>query len=172
MNKIPLTRGLIALVDDEDYDQLNRHKWCAKLDIRTSYCVRASKDENGRWFTQSMHRVIVSSMIGRKLGRWELVDHINGDGTDNRRINLRVVTAAQNCRNRYSRPSVTTSRFLGIYYSKRSRKWIARVRDNGVHVIIGRSVNEIDAAIMRDDFIAAHPELMARRNFATKDGGT
>lgn len=92
MREIPLTQGKVAIVDDEDYEAMAKHKWCLYDNRRGhQYAVRFTRVPKKRLVR--MHRVI--------LGEPEelVVDHINGDGLDNRRQNLRVCTRTENIRN-------------------------------------------------------------------------
>ncbi len=99
MKQIQLTKGMVALVDDEDYDELNKHNWC----LQGQYAARAKgkkKGEIGGRLTITMHRVI--------MGLWDKdqdkeVDHINGDKLDNRKENLRICTHSENMRNKKKR---------------------------------------------------------------------
>ena len=91
MREIPLTRGQVALVDDEDYEYLSQFKWHAYKDTRNA---------RTRWYARRgaspqvyMHAEIMQSQAGQK------VDHQNENGLDNQRSNLRFATAAQNAHN-------------------------------------------------------------------------
>jgi len=88
---IPLTQGKFAIVDAEDYDWLNKHKWCACKVKQTYYAKRKGKGK-----LVCMHRQITSAPPHL------LVDHINRNGLDNRKKNLRLCTRAENSRNRRS----------------------------------------------------------------------
>lgn len=93
---ITITRGQVALVDDEDYVWLSQWKWQAiPGKSGTMYAKRRGNVRKGdKAQTVLMHRVILNSPLGFD------VDHINGNGLDNRRSNLRVVTTSQNLANR------------------------------------------------------------------------
>ena len=97
--EIPVGRGLVALVDDADAE-LVRGPWHTTKGANTRYAVRRIRTPHGRISIQ-MHRVILG------LPRWERggveVDHINRDGLDNRRSNLRIVSHADNAANRDNR---------------------------------------------------------------------
>lgn len=81
---IPLTRGKIALFDDEDYEELSKYKWF----ITKVYASRHSGNK-----TVYMHREIMKTPENMET------DHINGDVLDNRRENLRICTRQENARN-------------------------------------------------------------------------
>ena len=75
------------------------------------------------------------------------VDHINGNGLDNRRCNLRLVTSRQNKRNQRGRG---LSNYIGVTMDKSRKKWLAQIKHYGKRFYIGRYVCEKEAAAMRD----------------------
>jgi len=97
MKLIPLTQGQFAKVDDADYDELSKHKWCAHWHHRRSlfYAVRSSRTPNGKIRTIMMHRQVLG-LIDRKTHG----DHKNHNTLDNQRENIRAVTNSQNHMNR------------------------------------------------------------------------
>lgn len=109
MREIPLSRGLVALVDDEDYDRVMAvdSKWYAKRHRHTDY-ARRNVWKNGKRTTIPMHQFVIGAEGGL------VVDHINGNGLDNRRSNLRVITNAQNRRNQTHKIPGCSSRFKGV----------------------------------------------------------
>ena len=112
---IPLTQGKFAIVDDEDYTQLNNVKWYTFKSRGSWY---AARNISGR--PTFMHRLILN------LKKGEYTDHINGDGLDNRRANLRVATRSQNAMN--SRKGISSSSiFKGVSYHKKNKKWVALI---------------------------------------------
>jgi hypothetical protein len=134
---IPLTRGLHAIVDAEDYEWLSRYKWHAAI-ARGGLFYARRNSPNG---VVSMHREIMKAPEGM------VVDHINGNGLDNRRCNLRLCTAEQNALN--TRPRTNTkSRFKGVF--PHGNKWLARVRYKGRRFYLGLFDNEMEAAKARD----------------------
>jgi len=136
MKQIPLTQGQFAIVDDADYEWLNQWKWYAHKNYNTFYAVRKSKTVNGKRDLIRMHIEI----IGKKEGL--ITDHINGDGLDNQRHNLRHVTYRQNQQNLHAERS---SRFPGVGWFKATGKWRGRVRIGGRLKHLGYFVSETDA---------------------------
>jgi len=116
---IPLTRGLFAIVDAEDYEWLSQYKWHVQFADykRTCYAAR-----NGRGTSVFMHRMIMKPPKGK------VVDHINGNGLDNRRCNLRICSRKENSFNRAKRLNAK-SRFIGVY--RRGDKYVVIVSHNG-----------------------------------------
>jgi len=136
---VALSRGMVALIDDEDAEAVGTHKWsikdngCGKL-----YAQRGARDAQGRRTMILLHRAILDPPSGYE------VDHINGDGLDCRRCNLRIATPAENRRN--TRPKAGSSRFKGVTWHKRTRKWIAQISHAGSNRNLGYFTHEDDAA--------------------------
>jgi hypothetical protein len=138
MKEIPLTQGKVALVDDEDYEYLNQFKWCAHNRRNTSYAVRALPiDKNEKQNTIKMHRVIINTPKEMET------DHINGNGLDNRRENLRIVTTRQNQQNLHIKKS---SKYPGVCWEAGRSRWRSTIQIAGKLHTIGRFENEEDAA--------------------------
>ena len=137
MKQIPLTQGKIALVDDEDYSDLMRFKWFAFKKGNSFYVRRNSPMVQGRQSAILMHRVIINPSDDLEI------DHINGDGLDNRKENLRIVTHRQNCQNRHE---VKTSRYPGVHWNKMKKKWHSLIQVNGIRKHLGYFKDELDAA--------------------------
>jgi hypothetical protein len=127
--EIPLSKGKVALVDDEDYELLHEHRWHM---MSTGY---AARNRSLKQYTQPglilMHRVIV----GAKKGQY--VDHVNGDKLDNRRSNLRICTQSQNSANRRL-DSNNTSGAKGVSWCKERQKWQVHIRVKGKQLNLGR----------------------------------
>jgi hypothetical protein len=132
---IPLTKGKYAIVDAADYEWLSRYRWQA---LGTpSGCFYASRAIPGRGRI-SMHRAIMNPPPGM------LVDHINGNGLDDRRANLRICTPAQNCANR--RPqSGRASPYKGVSPIGNG-KYSAQIGYQGKIIWLGTFEDEIEAA--------------------------
>lgn len=134
---ITLSRGLYAIVDTKNYARLNRYKWYAQRSDRgnTFYACRSNK---GRVI--SMHREIMKPPPGK------VVDHINGNGIDNREANMRNCTQFQNSQN--NRRASGKSKFRGVF--PRGDKWQAAVQHNGEAMYLGLFEDEVEAAKARD----------------------
>lgn len=128
---IQLTRGYVTVVDtiDSDFAKL---KWFAYQSHGILYARRNSPNRK----TLHLHRVILIRMLGRDLADSEYCDHINGDGLDNRRSNLRLATHAENeCNQR--RHSNNTSGYKGVSLHKATQKWRASISINGIRKHLG-----------------------------------
>jgi hypothetical protein len=101
---VPLAAGVHAVVDASDLALVGRHGW--SLDPTSRYAVAYIDPRDSRRCIR-MHRLITEARSD------QVVDHINGDGLDNRRENLRVCTQAENCRNR-RKFGGWTSRYKGV----------------------------------------------------------
>ena len=128
---IPLTRGYEAIVDAADYDWLNQWKWYAKPNKTVVYAVRMRKVDGKRkniW----MHREILMNPVGKN------VDHINRNGLDNRRCNLRAVSPGANQFNK-----TPTRNNTGVYFHNRDKVWTASIGKSGkVHHLGNFSTKE------------------------------
>ena len=120
MREIPLTQGRVALVDNADYEWLSQYKWTwVDADSRKGYATHYYRTGK-RVSAISMHRLIMEPPDGLQ------VDHINGDGLDNRRENLRLCTQGQNLRNQVGRQN-RVSEWKGVVLHKPSGKWMAQI---------------------------------------------
>ena len=139
MKEIKLTKGYVALVDDEDFEWINQWKWQASVDERTVYAVRGVY-ANGRRRPLRMHRLIMG-VFGSKIE----VDHADGNGLNNTRGNLRPCTHAQNGMNRRNQLG-SGSIFKGVCLNKNYGRWQAYITISGKRFYLGLSGSEEDAA--------------------------
>lgn len=138
MKEIQLTRGAVAIVDDEDCEWLSAYKWYLSGD----YALRSQKI-NGKYTSVRMHRQIMG--IDGLIDTVQ-IDHINGNGLDNRRCNLRLCTAQGNARNK--RPNKKASSiYKGVYWHVRMQKWQSHLTCDGKIIHIGYFKSEIEAAL-------------------------
>lgn len=157
---LPLESGLVALVDMEDFDALACHDWRAlksNPNGRTTYAVRYHRHGSDPRNVY-MHRQILG------LADDEAVDHINANGLDNRRCNLRVATDSQNMANRRKRNDrECSSQFKGVSRTgTKARPWVALICGK----YLGSFVNEEDAARAYDTAAVEKWGEFARTNFA------
>lgn len=123
--RIPLTRGQFALVDDADYRLVARHKWHV---TRGGYAARTFL-VNGKRRYVYMHRLIA------RAGTRDIVDHRDGDPLNNTRSNLRLVTGHQNAWNCRERANETGYR--GVSFNRRKGKYYARIQVHGRRRFLG-----------------------------------
>ncbi len=140
---IPLTYGFIAIVDDEDYDRVNRYKWYVmnrnSSTHRTLYAARGYSDEKSRKRIIYMHRYVNNTPAGGHT------DHINGNGLDNRKANLRTCTRAENHQNSRKCRTATSSVYKGVNKHTRSGRWAAQIKIGRIQTWIGYFPSEEDA---------------------------
>jgi hypothetical protein len=130
MAEIKLTRGLVAIVDEEDYATLSAIKWHATGRGYSKGCVRSGY--GGSPVRILMHRYI----LGLSNDDSRVVDHIDGNPLNNQRSNLRICTHAENCRNTGLTTRNTSGR-KGIYLDRRRNRWRARICINGEDISLG-----------------------------------
>lgn len=152
MRVIELTQGRVAKVDDEDYSRLAMHSWYYHA---AGYAAR-DVWEDGERRTIYMHRAIMDPGPGQE------VDHINGDGLDNRRENLRTCSHQENIAARSSSGRPGSSEYLGVSWSEATGKWRARIRHNYDEIHLGVFESEEEAARAYD-----RKALELRGEFAT-----
>lgn len=155
---VPLTRGLFALVDEADLPLLGGRKWHAHPCQRKSggFYASASRGRNG---TIYMHRIILSAREGH------LVDHVNGDGLDNRRCNLRIATKSQNLINRVAE---NPSGYRGVSLTPHGR-WKAKVTlHRQAYRFPGSFGTSEEAARAYDEMALRYHGEFARLNFPTR----
>lgn len=130
MKEIKLAKGLITYVDDEDYEYLNQFKWSAQKHHNTYYVKRAIPNPNGKgqiWI--KMHREIMQTPKDLE------VDHIDNNGLNNQKHNLRNCTHAENGRNRL--PNKNNPLGLKGVRMVGSGRFIARIRINQKDLYLG-----------------------------------
>jgi hypothetical protein len=126
---IPLTRGYVAIIDASEVDKVSGHVWHAYVRSHTIYAVRSDYSD-GKMQKIGLHRVLAKAEAS------DIVDHCNGNGLDNRRSNLRLASAAQNCANR-RRARNNTSGAKGVVFVAKEGKFWARIMANGRRVSLG-----------------------------------
>ncbi|MBP7053935.1 MAG: hypothetical protein KBE65_23225 [Phycisphaerae bacterium] len=146
--RIPLTQDRFAKVDPADYLWLAQFRWCCKTGPASCYAIRHIQ-ERGRTKRIQMHRQIMATP------RHLICDHINHDGLDNRKQNLRNCTTEQNNANRRKRGTghgsrAPTSRYIGVTFCRRRRKWVSYIKHKGKSRNLGLYKIEEEAARAHD----------------------
>lgn len=161
--EIQLTQGKVAIVDDEDYEFLNQYKWHAfKLRHRDTFyarrCLRTPGGTRDDIRTIWMHREILEVQSGTQ------VDHIDHDGLNNQRHNLRPCTNQQN---QWNRPllKANTSGYIGVGWKNSTGKWEAQIRHEGKNVFLGTYWLPEEAAKAYDDAALRLRGEFAQLNF-------
>ncbi len=132
MKEIILTQGKVAIVDDEDFEHLNAYKWHTVKARKTFYAVTCLPRIYGEKIKRPrlyMHREVIGAPKGMEP------DHIDGNGLNNLRNNLRIVTHRQNLQNIVN--GKKTSQYPGVSWEKNSQKWLAIIRINGPQKNLG-----------------------------------
>lgn len=132
MKEIQLTRGYVALIDDDDFDRVNKHKWRSIIDKQLVY---AASDINGK--KTMLHRFILNAKRG------VYYDHRDCNGLNNQKDNLRECTLSEN-RGNSRKFTVTGSKYKGV---NRHKPWSAHIMKNGKSVCLGYFESEDEAGI-------------------------
>lgn len=139
MKTIPLTKGLVATVDDEDFERVSEHKWSTYKADKSTYAKTAIRMD-GRWHCISLHRFLMNAKKGQKLDHWD------GNGLNNQKSNLRFYVRGQNqmnmkCHNQHG--------FKGLNFRRDvfTTPWTAQINISGKNTNLGYFTSKIDAAI-------------------------
>ena len=166
MKTITLTRGKVAVVSDEDFEFLNRWKWRAmRAGRKQTKCVwyahRTTERPNRKGIY--MHREVL-----RRCGSQEShqCDHLDSDGLNNQRQNLRPATASQNRWNMRKRTG-RSSRYKGVYWNRKAEKWFSRIMFRATYKWLGSFDSEIAAGKAYDAAAVRFFGQFARLNFNT-----
>lgn len=147
MKKIYLNgkhKDKFALVDDEDFERLNKLKWFIQTGDKTNYAIRNIPMVNyKRGGTMLMHREIMQTPKGMEI------DHKDGNGLNNQKSNLRNCTGQQNAANKRI-GIVNKSGYLGVSWDKERKLWRATTSFGDKQVWVGRYSDIIQAAKARD----------------------
>jgi hypothetical protein len=141
---IPLTSGQVAFVDTDDVTYLEQWNWRFEpSDFGNGYAIRG-------WARKGipairMHRVVAERAGIQFSEESPLVDHVDCNGLNNRRANLRAASRSGNSRN-VSTPSHNTSGIKGVSFDTARGKWRAQIRANDKIIFLGRFATEEEAA--------------------------
>lgn len=131
MKIIPLTQGLVATIDDADYEAVSQYLWHAQKSSKFYAKSRINKRIVG------LHNFIMGCAD---------IDHIDGNGLNNCRSNLRLATQSQNNANQFKRSKVATSNYKGVCWNKKDKKWKAQIGVGYKNKYLGYFDTEIQAA--------------------------
>ena len=149
-----------AKVDPSNYKRLRKYEWLSKKGKNSFYARRrVPTGKGGKQTLVYMHQEVI------KVAKGMLVDHINHDGMDNREANLRAATHSQNLYHRKKGSGTTQSKYKGIYWRKKNRKWQALITFEKKRIYLGFFRSEIDAAKAYDHAAIKYHGEFASLNF-------
>jgi len=162
MKEIKLNLGFSTIVDDEDYEDLSKFRWYVTNPkyphvARNEYISGCRPKGTLKVKGHLMHRDIMGCPKGME------VDHINGDGLDNRRLNLRVCTRAENGKNVPGRKG--TSKYKGVALVPQTKRWRALIKCDYKFITIGTFSTQKEAAMAYDQRAKELFGEYARTNF-------
>lgn len=156
---VPLSQGMEAVIDAVDAPLVADRNWFAHRQDRNYYALAKGRVD-GKSTLIMMHRVIFGPMTK------PIIDHVDGDGLNNRRKNLREASYLENSRNSYGRRDHSKSGFKGVGWIKTTRKWRAQIREAGGRMrYLGYFVDPVEAAKAYDTAALVHFGEFARLNF-------
>ena len=156
MKEIPLTRWQVALCDDEDFDSLVQHSWYAHWS-KTSQCFYAISRINGKLVR--MHRWLFGLTQGKEI------DHVDGNGINNQRLNLRLCSRSQNMANTRLRVN-NTSGYKGVDLHQCTGKWRALIQVQHKRIHIGLFCSATEAALAYDKVASQYFGQFASTNYS------
>lgn len=162
MPQIQLTRGFVALVDEEDVERCAPFRWCARGEPPYVYAHRGEK-KGGIYKSVGLHRFLLNAPDDRE------VDHINHDTLDNRRTNLAIVTASQNKQNTNGSYANSSTGVRGVTRA-RSGRYQARFNWEGRTVQLGTftTLQEADTAARQAREQKYWPHIRPQENISPK----
>lgn len=162
MQNINITRNAVAIVSDEDYPHLSKFSWALNPQ-GVGYAVRKGRKYLCEPRTVQMHREIMRACKGQQ------VDHINGNGLDNRRENLRFADTQKNAFNRDKPKVLATSQYKGVLRRKGKITWEARIKYNNKAIHLGTFRTEEEGAAAYNFAAQLMFGDFARLNFRIND---
>lgn len=162
MKEIKLTQGKVALVDDEDFEELNKHKWHTIKCKGIFYAFRQEYEKSKHKRRVLMHREILPI---KTIGN--VIDHIDLNGLNNQKTNLRECSISQNNMNKSIYKNKKT-KYKGVhvgYKSKKGQSFNACISINGRNLHLGVFLDEIEAAKAYDKAALEHYGKFSNINF-------
>ena len=156
-----------AKADPANYERLLKYEWFAQKGKNCFYAVRRVRGLKGsKLATIYMHHELIDVADGL------LIDHVNQDSMDNRRANLRGATRAQNIRNRKKFAKSSSSKYKGVYWRKKTRKWEVKITFEKKKIHLGTFCDEIEAAKAYDRAAIKYHGEFASLNFPKSGRGS
>jgi hypothetical protein len=162
MKNINLSNNIVAIVDDEDFETVNKFSWCLSSH---GYAIRRIYVEKikGKWKTKQfyLHREII-----KDIPKGKVIDHINNNRLDNRKANLRVCSIRENI-SRAGISKANTSGFKGVKYKTgpRIKRWQANIKVNGKAIYSKHFLTKEEAAKEYDKLAKLHLKEFAYQNY-------
>lgn len=170
MRTLQATKGKTVMVDDDDFEELSKNRWSASCFGGCWYVMRGvligredtPKGPKKKYRTILMHRQLLGFPEGD-------VDHIDHNGLNNQRSNLRVCTRTENMRNATKRKKAT-SIYKGVHWNKQHSKWACGIVVDGKLKSLGLFSDEKSAGLAYDkaaiaffgDFAATNKSLLGK----------
>lgn len=154
MKKIPLTQNLETLIDDGDYARVSAHSWCAQ---KFGCNIYAKRKEGGHLVL--LHRYLMRAPQGTE------VHHMDGDGLNNQKSNLRLATRSENMAGFQRKQKDCSSRFRGVSWYPRYQRWVSKIGIRGRRKHLGYFDAEETAARAYDAAAHKHFGEFASPNF-------
>jgi hypothetical protein len=142
--QIPLSKGYTTTIDECDSD-LSAINWAVRICRSGLKHAFRHRRQQGKRLTVYLHRVIMGRVLGRDLDSSEIVDHVDGNGLNNTRANLRLASHSQNLFNR-GKASSNTSGYKGVYWCKSTQRWSASISVDNKYIWLGRFDSKHEAA--------------------------
>ena len=136
MKEIKLSQGKFTLVDDKDYEDLNKYKWFCSGSTKSKFYARRDKNRKAIY----MHKIILGDSLTEG-------DHINGNTLDNRRKNLRIANHQQNMFNQKIRND-NHSGYTGVWWHTRDKKWASTIQAKPKRIWLGYFKTKKEAIVV------------------------
>ena len=156
------------IVDDEDYEETMKFKWSLKEGQNTFYAHRKQKKNEPKPKSEvKLHRVVMRVTDPKRI-----IDHIDGNGLNNQKSNLRVCNDGENKRNIMvdcDQTRNSSSLYKGVHWNKNNKRWMSRIQLNGRTINLGSFTSEIAACRMYDISAIKYFGKYACLNFPIED---